>query len=102
VRARVTPLSKTAGSRLVRRLEESYDCWRQQDLAEEHIVYLYLVVFVVGVIHSVAGEAGDGRGGKFQARRRLLSAGANPPCSGQRIPGAFQSRSVELISFSSG
>jgi len=36
------PLSKSAVSRLVRRLEESYERWRQQDLAEERIVYLYL------------------------------------------------------------
>jgi len=36
------PLSKSAVSRLVNRLEESYERWRQRDLAEEHIVYLYL------------------------------------------------------------
>jgi len=29
-------------SRLVTRLEESYRTWQQRDLAEEHIVYLYL------------------------------------------------------------
>jgi len=36
------PLSKSAVSRLVTRLEESYQRWRQRDLAEERIVYLYL------------------------------------------------------------
>jgi len=36
------PLSKSAVSRLVNRLEEGYERWRQRDLAEEHIVYLYL------------------------------------------------------------
>jgi transposase-like protein len=36
------PLSKSAVSRLVSRLEESYERWRQRDLAEERIVYLYL------------------------------------------------------------
>ena len=36
------PLSKSAVSRLVNRLEESYEHWRQRDLAEDHIVYLYL------------------------------------------------------------
>lgn len=36
------PLSKSAVSPLVRRLEESYERWRQRDLAEERIVYLYL------------------------------------------------------------
>ena len=36
------PLSKSAVSRLVSRLEESYERWRQRDLAEEGIVYLYL------------------------------------------------------------
>ena len=35
------PLSKSAVSRLVNRLEESYERWRQRDLAEDHIVYLY-------------------------------------------------------------
>jgi putative transposase len=34
------PLSKSAVSRLVNRLEESYERWRQRDLAEDHIVYL--------------------------------------------------------------
>jgi putative transposase len=36
------PLSKSAVSRLVSRLEESYEGWRQRDLAEDRIVYLYL------------------------------------------------------------
>ncbi len=36
------PLSKSAVSRLVNRREESYERWRQRDLAEERIVYLYL------------------------------------------------------------
>jgi len=36
------PLSKSAVSRLVNRLEESYERWRQRDLAEDGIVYLYL------------------------------------------------------------
>jgi transposase-like protein len=36
------PLSKSAVSRLVSRLEESYEGWRRRDLAEERIVYLYL------------------------------------------------------------
>lgn len=36
------PLSKSAVSRLVGRLEESYRQWRQRDLAEEQIVYLYV------------------------------------------------------------
>jgi transposase-like protein len=36
------PLSKSAVSRLVSRLEESYEHWRQRDLAEDRIVYLYL------------------------------------------------------------
>lgn len=36
------PLSKSAVSRLVTRLEESYRSWQQRDLAEESIVYLYL------------------------------------------------------------
>lgn len=36
------PLSKSAVSRLVSRLEESYERWQQRDLAEERIVYLYL------------------------------------------------------------
>jgi len=36
------PLSKSAVSRLVNRLEECYGRWRQRDLAEERIVYLYL------------------------------------------------------------
>jgi putative transposase len=36
------PLSKSAVSRLVNRLEESYERWCQRDLAEERIVYLYL------------------------------------------------------------
>jgi len=36
------PLSKSAVSRLVNRLEEGYERWRQRDLAEERIVYLYL------------------------------------------------------------
>jgi putative transposase len=35
-------LSKSAVSRLVLRLEESYRSWQQRDLAEEKIVYLYL------------------------------------------------------------
>jgi putative transposase len=35
-------LSKSAVSRLVLRLEESYRRWQQRDLAEEKIVYLYL------------------------------------------------------------
>ncbi|HVB35253.1 MAG TPA: IS256 family transposase [Patescibacteria group bacterium] len=35
-------LSKSAVSRLVLRLEESYRLWQQRDLAEERIVYLYL------------------------------------------------------------
>jgi transposase-like protein len=36
------PLSKSAVSRLVGRLEESYERWRQRDLAADRIVYLYL------------------------------------------------------------
>jgi len=36
------PLSKSAVSRLVSRLAESYERWRERDLAEEGIVYLYL------------------------------------------------------------
>jgi putative transposase len=36
------PLSKSAVSRLVSRLEESYERWCERDLAEERIVYLYL------------------------------------------------------------
>jgi len=36
------PLSKSAVSRLVSRLEESYERWRQRELAEEHIGHLYL------------------------------------------------------------
>jgi transposase-like protein len=36
------PLSKSAVSRLVNRLEESYERWRQRDLAAERIVYFYL------------------------------------------------------------
>src|SRR6202158_2888232 len=35
-------LSKSAVSRLVLRLEESYRSWQQRDLAQEQIVYLYL------------------------------------------------------------
>jgi transposase-like protein len=35
-------LSKSAVSRLVLRLEESYRVWQRRDLAEEKIVYLYL------------------------------------------------------------
>jgi putative transposase len=35
-------LSKSAVSRLVLRLEESYRAWQRRDLAEEKIVYLYL------------------------------------------------------------
>jgi putative transposase len=35
-------LSKSAVSRLVLRLEESYRLWQRRDLAEEKIVYLYL------------------------------------------------------------
>lgn len=35
-------LSKSAVSRLVLRLEESYRSWQRRDLAEEKIVYLYL------------------------------------------------------------
>src|SRR5579885_297202 len=35
-------LSKSAVSRLVLRLEETYRTWQQRDLAEEKIVYLYL------------------------------------------------------------
>jgi transposase-like protein len=35
-------LSKSAVSRLVLRLEESYGLWQRRDLAEEKIVYLYL------------------------------------------------------------
>jgi putative transposase len=35
-------LSKSAVSRLVLRLEESYRTWQQRDLAQEQIVYLYL------------------------------------------------------------
>ena len=35
-------LSKSAVSRLVLRLEESYRKWQERDLAEEHIVYLYV------------------------------------------------------------
>ncbi len=35
-------LSKSAVSRLVLRLEESYRTWQRRDLAEEKIVYLYL------------------------------------------------------------
>jgi transposase-like protein len=36
------PLSKSAVSRLVARLEESYQAWQQRDLSAEEIVYLYL------------------------------------------------------------
>ncbi len=36
------PLSKSAVSRLVARLEESYRAWQKRDLGEEKIVYLYL------------------------------------------------------------
>jgi transposase-like protein len=36
------PLSKSAVSRLVVRLEESFQQWQRRDLAEERIVYLYL------------------------------------------------------------
>ena len=36
------PLSKSSVSRLVSRLEESYEQWRQRDLGEERILYLYL------------------------------------------------------------
>ena len=35
-------LSKSAVSRLVLRLEESYRLWQRRDLAEEKILYLYL------------------------------------------------------------
>src|SRR5437660_3153119 len=35
-------LSKSAVSRLVTRLEESYRSWQGRDLAEEKVVYLYL------------------------------------------------------------
>jgi transposase-like protein len=35
-------LSKSAVSRLVLRLEESYRSWQQRDLVQEQIVYLYL------------------------------------------------------------
>src|SRR5208282_5229688 len=36
------PLSKSAVSRLVARLEECYQVWQKRDLSEEKIVYLYL------------------------------------------------------------
>jgi len=36
------PLSKSAVSRLVVRLEECYQVWQKRDLSEEKIVYLYL------------------------------------------------------------
>src|SRR2546422_749389 len=36
------PLSKSAVSRLVARLEEGYQAWQKRDLAAERIVYLYL------------------------------------------------------------
>src|SRR3989449_2661425 len=36
------PLSKSAVSRLVARLEESYQSWQKRDLSAEEIVYLYL------------------------------------------------------------
>ncbi len=36
------PLSKSAVSRLVARLEESYQSWQKRDLSAEQIVYLYL------------------------------------------------------------
>ena len=36
------PLSKSAVSRLVTRLEESYQLWQKRDLSAEKIVYLYL------------------------------------------------------------
>jgi transposase-like protein len=39
---RGAPLSKSAVSRLVQRLEESYRSWQQRELTQEHIVYLYL------------------------------------------------------------
>ena len=35
-------MSKSAVSRLVLRLEESYRLWQRRDLAEEKILYLYL------------------------------------------------------------
>lgn len=51
------PLSKSAVSRLVSRMEESYERWRQRDLAEEQIVYLYL----------------DGIGLKVRCGRKVVS-----------------------------
>jgi putative transposase len=36
------PLSKSAVSRLVARLEECYQVWQKRDLSEEKVVYLYL------------------------------------------------------------
>src|SRR2546422_320937 len=39
---RHAPLSKSAVSRLVARLEESYQSWQKRDLSAEEIVYLYL------------------------------------------------------------
>lgn len=36
------PLSKSAVSRLVARLEESYQVWQKRELSEEKVVYLYL------------------------------------------------------------
>ena len=38
----VSPLSKSAVSRLVQRLQGAFDGWRQQDLTSTPIVYLYL------------------------------------------------------------
>ena len=47
------PPSKSPVPRLVSRLQESSERWRQKDLGEEHLVYLYL-----DAIYSKAHSAG--------------------------------------------
>ncbi|MBZ5660371.1 MAG: transposase [Acidobacteriia bacterium] len=49
-------LSKSAVSRLVLRLEESYRLWQRRDLAEERILYLY---FVHGCDSSDGAQRGE-------------------------------------------
>ena len=67
------PLSKSAVSRLVNRLEESYERWRQRDLAEDHIVYFYL-----DAIYPKVRSAG-----KVVSLRVLVALGVKP--TGEKV-----------------
>src|SRR2546422_660570 len=106
------PLSKSAVSRLVARLEEGYQAWQKRDLAAERIVYLYLdaiylkvrsggKVVSLPVLVALGVRAGGGEGllglaTAERARERFL-AHWRKPCPA--VAASLEEAGDELLTF---